>query len=87
MKILAKPIEVLAKFDKEGVPTPLKIKLEDENQEERIIKIEFILFREKLTIEKKSIWAIRCRGIIQDVIKDFEVRYYCETISWMLYRI
>ncbi|MFT9495823.1 hypothetical protein [Anaerosolibacter sp.] len=87
MKILAKPIDVLARFDVEGIPTPIKIKLEDEDQAERVIKIEYILFREKLRYEKSFIWSIRCRGIINDVIKDFEIRYCCPTTTWTLYRI
>ncbi|MBB6217263.1 hypothetical protein HNQ80_003382 [Anaerosolibacter carboniphilus] len=87
MKIVAKPIDVLAKFNKEGVPTPIKFKIVGEAEAEVAIKVDRVLTRELEKLAGNKMFIFRCQSAINGVEKVYELKYGLETCKWMLFKI
>lgn len=87
MKVLMKPIEMIAWFTKDGSPTPLRCKLVDENMENIVIKIDKILYKEEEKIAGNRMLVYRCESIINDSLRIFELKYELATCKWFLFKM
>ncbi|MGL5084507.1 MAG: hypothetical protein ACRC68_02095 [Clostridium sp.] len=57
--MLAKPVEVIANFDKEGIMHPIKIKLE-EDDEINVIKVARVVKRDCEKLVGNPMWKLTC---------------------------
>ncbi|HWJ02683.1 MAG TPA: hypothetical protein VNU93_03320 [Verrucomicrobiae bacterium] len=82
MKVLMKPVEMVAWFDLEGLPRPVRFRIDGE-----VIKVEQVctLTEEKLAGNKTKIF--RCQSQIGGLLKQFELKYELQTCKWFLYKI
>lgn len=81
MKILSTPISVLAHFETDGTPHPLRFTYD--NQE---IKIHVIsTTEEKLAGNRMLIF--RCQSEIKGELKPFEIKYELGTCKWFLWKM
>ena len=82
MIILSTPITVLAHFEIDGTPHPLRFKLADKE-----IKIEqgLSVTEEKLAGNKMLIF--RCQSEIGGVLKPFEIKFEMGTCKWFLWKM
>ena len=85
MKVVAKPIEVIAWFDTEGIH-PIRFRLKD-GEVLKVIKIEKVMY----TFEEKQagnkILVYRCRSRIGEVDRIFEIKYDVNTLKWLLFKM
>lgn len=87
MNIISKPIDVLASFTKEGVPTPIRFKYQGEGNEPIVIKVDHVLFKETEKLAGNQMILFRCQSTIQDVLKVYDIKYELATCKWMLFKI
>lgn len=87
MKNVEKPIEVIAAFTKEGVPRPIKFRIENQDESVTTVKIENVIQREKTYLYGVNSYLFRCQSIINGSQCIFEIIYKTETCKWMLYRV
>jgi hypothetical protein len=87
MRVVAKPIDVLAKFNKEGIPTPIKFKIIGEDEAEVTIKVERVITRELEKLAGNKMFVFRCQSVINGGEKIYELKYGLETCKWMLFKI
>lgn len=87
MKILAKPIDVVAWFTKEGIPRPVRFRIENEEEGEEVISIERILHTDREKLAGNHMLVFRCKGVVNGVEKVFEIKYELLTCKWMLFKI
>lgn len=82
MIVLMKPIEMIAWFTKDGVPNPIRYKLD-----ETVIKVEQVtsMSEEKLAGNRMLIY--RCQSEINGKLKPFELKFELQTCRWYLFRI
>jgi len=87
LKIVAKPIEVISLTDIKGNITPLRMRIEQEDESVQVIKIDKIIDRthEKLTGNNELVFT--CRSLIDDTEKVFEIKYEIATCKWVLFKI
>lgn len=87
MKIMNKEIELLCWFDREGVPNPLRLRLDDESGQQQVIRIEHVLTRdlEKLAGNKSLIYT--CQSTINGEQKLMTLKYELESCRWTLYKL
>jgi len=87
MKVVAKPIEVISMTDIKGDITPLRLRIENEDESIQVIKIDKIIDRnhEKLAGNIKLVFT--CRSLINDTEKLFEIKCEIETCKWVLFKI
>lgn len=87
MKIVMKDIEIIAWFKKDEYPIPLRIRLQDEDLENVVIPIENILFSEMEKYAGNRMILYRCKSIINNRERLFELKFEIDTWKWYLYRI
>jgi len=87
MKVLMKPIEMIAWFKSDTYPIPLRFRLESEDKSKIVIKIDKILFQEEEKLGGNRMIIYRCEGIIQDLQKLFELKYEISTCKWFLFKL
>lgn len=87
MKIIAKPINVIAWFDNSGIPHPIRLKLEIESEGFKVIRIHKILLCNKDKLSGNEMFTFRCQSLINSKEIIFEIKYELNTCKWLLYKI
>lgn len=86
MKVVSKPIEMIAYFKNDGKINPIKFRL-IESDKCQVVRIGNIISTdlEKLCGNKMLIFT--CSAIIENVEKIFELKYDIEKCKWILFKI
>lgn len=87
MKVIAKPIQMVAWFDEKGTVHPVRFKIEMEDEETKVIKIDRIVKRDMEKLAGNPMLVFTCRSLIDGVEKVFEIKYEIGTMRWMLFKI
>lgn len=87
MKVLAKPIEMIAWFDFKGRIHPIRFRLIDEEGKYKVISIKSIQERKKEKLAGNLMQVFLCRGIVQDKEVLFELKYEKDTDQWTLFKM
>jgi hypothetical protein len=87
MKVLMKPIEMIAWFSKDNYPIPLRYRITSEDESEIVIKVDKILFREEEKLAGNRMYVYRCESVINQVQRIFELKYEISTCKWYLYKM
>lgn len=87
MKVLMKPIEMIAWFTKDNYPIPLRYRLTAEDSSNAVIKVNKILFREEEKLAGNRMVLYRCETTINQIQTLFELKYEIATCKWYLYKM
>ena len=90
MKIVAKPIRVLAVFeyqDKERPPIPYKFKMYEDSGEEILVTVDKCFHSAKSKVGGVESIVYECQSIIRGVEKRYELKYIIPRCTWQLYKI
>lgn len=87
MKVLAKAIEMITVTNEAGVITPIRFKFKNEDASCVIIKIDKIIFTEKERIAGNYMLLYRCKSLIDDVEKIYELKYELSSCKWLLFKM
>lgn len=85
MKVVAKPIDMLALFDVAGLIHPLRFRLEED--ERIVIKVDEVFSR---NLEKKAgipVLTFDCISIIEGQRRAYQLKYEIEENRWILFKI
>lgn len=86
MKVVSKPIEVIAKHDLKGNITPLRFRIE-ENEEFKVINVNKVIDRSSEKIAESDALIFNCQNIINGTEKRYELCYEIKTCRWILFKI
>ena len=86
MKILAKPVKMIAAFDEKGVPVPLRFKIEEDGAWS-IIKIDKIIDTRAVRPAGMDALIFLCQSEIRDTLRQYELIYRIKTHQWELYKM
>lgn len=86
MKVLMKPIEMIAWFTTDKKPIPLRYRIVDENDTYRVIKIEKVLFVEEEKLGGNRMFIYRCESKINNFNRIYELKYEVDSCKWYLYK-
>lgn len=87
MKVLAKPIEVVAAFNTQGEPTPIRFRIENKDKTLSVIRIDKLISRDIEKLAGNNMMVLKCQGIISGQERVFEIKYELRTCKWMLFKI
>lgn len=82
MKILSTPITVLAHFESDGTPHPIRFKLADKE-----IRIEQVISVTEEKLASIRMMTFRCQSEIDGELKPFEIKFELMTCKWFLWTI
>ena len=87
MKILMKPIEMIAWFNHDAYPIPLRYRITAEDMSDTVIRVDKILFRQEEKIAGNKMILYKCESIINDIQKIYELKYELSTCKWYLFKM
>lgn len=87
MKVLAKPIEMLAWFTCEGLPNPIRFKIISEDNAFTVIKIDRVITKELEKLAGNNMVVFKCQSNINGTEKLYEIKYDLRTCKWILFKI
>lgn len=76
------PIEVLAHFDNDGTPHPIRFKLADKE-----IKIEQVVSVTEERLAGNKMLLFRCQSEIGGELRPFEIKFELGTCRWYLWKM
>lgn len=88
MKVLMKEIEVIAYFNLKGLPNPIRFRIDSpETSSQEVISIDSILNIEQT--KKAGVLMLRydCQGIVNGLMKPFQLVYETTKYRWYLFKI
>lgn len=75
MKIVAKPIEMLAWFEDDGTPHPVKFKITNKDETESTIKIDRIIKQSEEKLARNRMLIYLCQGEVAGKERPFEIKF------------
>lgn len=87
MKVVTKPVEMLALFDIEGCPNPLRFRMANEDRSFAVIRVDRILYRNMEKFAGNNIMVFRCQSNIDGMERVYELKYELRTCRWILFKI
>lgn len=87
MKVVAKPIEVIAVTDTKGNIRPLRFKIINEDESESVIKIDRVICMEKEKLAGNYMLVYKCQSVIDCMETPYELKYELSSCKWMLFKI
>ncbi|MDR7869220.1 MAG: hypothetical protein RIN55_00055 [Tissierellaceae bacterium] len=87
MKVLMQPIEMIAWFNKDNFPIPLRYRITSEDMSNVVIKVDRILFKEEEKLAGNRMILYRCESMINKTQRIFELKYEISTCKWYLYKM
>ncbi|MCL1895667.1 MAG: hypothetical protein FWG03_03880 [Clostridiales bacterium] len=85
MKILAKPVKMIAVFDEKGVPTPLRFMVEEDGVR-HVVKVDHVVSAEAVRPAGMDALVFRCQSEVRGVLKQYEIVYRVKPHQWELYK-
>lgn len=82
MKIISAPIEMIAKFDTIGNPTPVRFKYND-----LVINVEQILSTSEEKLAGNRMKLFNCQNQIGGEMKRFEIKFGLQKCKWVLWKM
>jgi hypothetical protein len=89
MNVLNIIVETVAKYNEEGIPTPIKFKWVHDDESKVTIKVQKIIQSELIRNRhtKDYYYTFLCESCINNIIIQYEIRYDVARYKWMLYRM
>lgn len=86
MKVIAKPIEMIVWFDKNGTVCPTSFKLIKEDSSTETIKIDKIIKRAVEKFAGNKMLVFTCQSAINGTERIYEIKYELGTCKWVLFK-
>jgi hypothetical protein len=87
LKVVEKPIEVIAWFDKNGTVHPTKFRVIEADETIEVIRIDKIIKQYKERLAGIETIVFTCQSLINGIEKFYEIKYKIVTCIWVLYKI
>jgi hypothetical protein len=87
MKIVARPVEMVAWFTQEGIPKPVRFRLINEEGTYTIIKIDRIVSKDREKLAGNEMLIFTCESMIKGIQKIYEIKYELRSCKWILYKM
>lgn len=87
MKVLMQSVDMICCTSRDGVITPIKFRVTDENKEYKIIRIDKILSRDEEKLAGNRMLVFKVQSVINNCEYLFEMKYEFSTCKWFLYKI
>ena len=86
LKVVAKPIEVVAWFDKIGNVHPVRFRIVQDEETTTVI-IDKIINQIETKLAGINMLVFTCQSLINDKEKIYEIKYEIAAHRWILFKI
>lgn len=82
-----KPIKMIAWFNEDGVPTPVRYNMQLDDQSSLTIKIDKIVQKREEKLAGNRMLVFTCQSIINNIEKLYELKYELSSCKWFLFKM
>lgn len=86
MKVIAKPIQMVASFDDKGLVRPIKFRWQHRG-ENRVIQVDQIIAQQSQRIAGTPMILFDCHSTIEDQLIYYQLKYDVTANTWILFKI
>jgi len=86
MRIVAKPIKMIAVFDEKGIPTPLRFQVM-KNGGWIPVKVDQVFSTETIRPSGMEALVYNCQSEIKGALKQYEIVFRIKPHKWELYKV
>jgi hypothetical protein len=87
MKVYAKPIEMISYTKNNGEISPIRFRLQLEDESVKVIKIDRVITKGNEKLAGNNMIIFNCQSTIDGVQRLFEIKYELATCKWMLFKM
>lgn len=87
MKVIAKPIEMVAWTDEQGNVNPIRFRIANKDESISVIKVDKIISVENEKLAGNFMRVYTCQSIIKGAERIYELKYELGTCRWILYKL
>lgn len=87
MKAMAKCVDVIAWFNENGTPCPIRFRINNENETKQVINVDRVMFVEKEILAGNPMLVFRCQSLINKIEKVYELKFEINTCKWFLWKM
>lgn len=87
MKVVAKPIQMIAWYCEDGTANPIKFRVKEDDESYTTIKVDRVMKRDLEKLAGNLMQVFTCSSVINGVEKIFELKYELKTCKWILFKI
>ena len=87
MKVIAKPIEMVAWTDANGKINPVRFRIENKDESISVIKIDKVISIENEKLAGNFMRVFTCQSIIKGSERIYEIKYELSTCRWILFKL
>lgn len=87
MKVIAKPIHMIAWHKPDGKIKPIKFKIDNEKDKDIVVKVDKICSFEIEKTAGNIMYKYICQSVIQNIERKYELKYEIDKSKWILFKI
>ena len=87
MKVLMKPIKMIAWFNEDGAPTPVRFQVKNRKEEPVTIRIDRINGKKEEKLAGNRMLVFTCQSVINDAERLYELKYELNSCRWFLFKM
>ncbi len=87
MKRMLKEIEMIAYFQRQGMPEPLRYRIADEEGALQVVHVDRILWKKEDKRAGNLMVTYACQSLFDGVERRYELRYEAGTFRWFLVKM
>jgi len=87
MKVVAKPIEMVAWTDTKGNINPVRFKITKEDETSSVVKIDKVISVDKEKLAGNNMLVFKCQSTVNGAEKLYEIKYELSSCRWILFKI
>ncbi len=87
MKVFMKPIKMISISEENGILTPLKFQISNEEKQYITIKIDNVCERNEEKLAGNRMLIYRCQSNIDGNLKVYELKYEISNCKWYLFKM
>jgi hypothetical protein len=87
MKVLMKPIKMIAWFDEDGTLTPVRYNMRLDDESAITIRINRIIQKKEEKLAGNRMLVFTCQSIMDNMERIYELKYEFSTCKWYLFKM
>lgn len=86
MKVWMKPIEMIAWFNQDSMPVPLRYRIKLNDGSNKVVKVDKVIHKEEEKLAGNRMIVYKCESIINNLQRIYELKYEIDTCKWFLFK-
>jgi len=87
MKIIAKAISMVSWTDESGVITPVRFRIENEDESLSTIKIDKVITMDREKLAGNHMLVYKCQSVIKGSERPYELKCEISSGKWILWKL